>query len=197
MSDDARVPQQRGEPVREKILATADALFYREGVRAIGIDTIVAEAGIAKTSLYRWFKSKDELIAAFLERRNDQFWAQWDKVAKKHQAAPREALLAHLDWIGRYVMSREYRGCPFLNTTAAFPDIGHPARAVCAKNKRRVHQELLALTEAAGAPDPALLAAQLMLLVEGAFANAPVLGKESPARGLAVAGRAIVEGALA
>ena len=191
MPETPRTPRRRGQPVRERILETADLLFYRDGARAVGIDRIVAESGVAKMSLYRWFPTKDDLIAAFLERRNEQFWGKWDEVAEKH-ADPRTAIGAQLDWLTRYVTSREFHGCPFLNATAAFPETTHPARAVCAANKRRLHGALLSLAGAAQVREPQLLADQLMLLIEGAFANAPVLGKDSPARSLAAAGRALV-----
>lgn len=191
MADSERTVRRRGEPVREKILDTADRLFYRDGARAVGVDTIVAESGVAKMSLYRWFPTKDDLIAAFLERRNDQFWAQWEKVAAK-TTDPRAAIAAQLEWLTRYVTSRDYRGCSFLNTAAAFPDLAHPARAVCTANKQRLHDELRTLAAGARVQDPNLLADQLMLLIEGAFANAPVLGKASPARSLAAAGRALL-----
>lgn len=193
MTEAPRGPQRRGQLLREKILTKADALFYRDGVRAVGVDTIVAECGIAKTSLYRWFPTKDRLISAVLELRNEQFWDQWEKVATRHAGRPREELGAHLEWIGRHVMSRGYRGCPFLNATAAFPELSHPARAVCSVNKGRLHEELLTLSKGVGVEDPELLADQLMLLIEGAFANAPVLGKRSPARALAAAGRALID----
>src|SRR5919201_4132216 len=98
---DARIPTTgRRLDARERILATASELFYRRGVRAVGVDLVVEEAGVAKTSLYRHFRTKDELIAAFLAREDEDFWATWDRVAERHHDDPSGELEAHFDWIG-------------------------------------------------------------------------------------------------
>ncbi|HEY0685743.1 MAG TPA: TetR/AcrR family transcriptional regulator [Steroidobacter sp.] len=191
-----RVPQVRGLAVREKILSMADELFYREGLRAVGVDTLIAESGVAKTTLYRWFPSKDALIAAFLERRNAQFWAQWDRIAAKHKEDPRAELDAQLGWIARYVSGPKYRGCPFINAAAELPDLAHPGREVCIANKQKLSERLLKLCTQARVKEPRLLADQLLLLIDGAFANAQVLGKSGPASLLAAAGKALIDAAV-
>ncbi len=191
-----REPQTRGTAVREKILATACELFYREGARAIGVDTVVARSGVAKTSLYRWFPAKDDLIAAFLERRDTQFWAQWSRVADQHIGQPREELEEQIAWIGRYVVSKGYRGCPFINVASDFPDAEHPGRKLCASNKRKLKKRLLDLSTRIGAANPGLLADQLALLIDGAYANAQIMGKAGSARGLSPAAKALVAVAL-
>src|SRR5438445_9202467 len=101
-----------GTEVRNKILATAADLFYKQGVRAVGVDLIVEKAGVAKTSLYRHFATKDDLVAAFLERADQEFWAQWDHVAKHHADDAKAELNAHLVWIGERAGCPTYRGCP-------------------------------------------------------------------------------------
>ena len=88
---------------RERILQTASELFYREGTRAVGVDLIVAQAGVAKTSLYRYFTTKDDLIEAFLLREDADFWAHWDAVAAQYRRTPREELDAQLQWIGERI----------------------------------------------------------------------------------------------
>lgn len=195
MNKDGESHQGRESAVRDRILATADELFYREGVRAVGVDTVVARSGVAKTSLYRWFPTKDDLVAAFLGRRNAQFWEQWDSIAHRHRGNPRAELSSHLQWIARYVASSQYRGCPFINTATEFPDPAHPGRAVCIANKTKLRERLLALAQALPGQDPELLADQLTLLIDGAFANAQVMGKASAARSLEAAGQALVAGA--
>ena len=180
--------------VREKILSVARELFYRDGIRAVGVDTIVQHSGAAKTSLYRWFPSKDDLIAAFLEQENAEFWSHWDKVAAKHLGQPREELSAHLKWLTGYIGGPKFRGCPFLNATAEFPDPAHKARAVCRANKSELKRRLIALAKGIEAPDPERLASQLTLLIDGAFSNSQVLGKGGPATELARAGEALIEG---
>ncbi len=89
------------ESVRDRILNTARDLFYKEGARSVGVDTVVAQSGVAKTSLYRWFPSKDALIVAVLEQERKDRWAGWDKTAALSDAEPRARLRAHLTGIAR------------------------------------------------------------------------------------------------
>src|SRR3546814_7618209 len=94
--------------VRERVLSTAAELFYREGVRAVGVDLIVQRAGVAKTSLYRHFRTKDDLVEAFLKREDAEFWEHWDEVARRHAGDPAAELDAHLDWIAERIRSEEH-----------------------------------------------------------------------------------------
>jgi AcrR family transcriptional regulator len=192
----ARSGAERGTPVRDRILSTARELFYREGIRAVGVDTIVERSGVAKASLYHWFATKDELIARFLEHENAEFWAYWDKVAERHVGRPRDELTAHLRWITGYINGPKFRGCPFLNATAEFPDDAHPAREICRANKAELRRRLTGLAADSGVSRAEVLADQLVLLIDGAFANSQVLGKKGPSSGLAVAGTALLENAL-
>src|ERR1700758_4661940 len=126
--------------VRERILQTACALFYQQGVRAVGVDLVVEKAGVAKTSLYRHFGTKDDLIAAFLKREDRDFWGTWDRVASQHPLDAAAELDAHLDWIGERAGRLNYRGCPQINVAAEFPEVDHPARKVAAAHKREMRQ---------------------------------------------------------
>jgi len=181
---------------RDRILNVASDLFYHQGVRAIGIDTIVATAGVAKMSLYRAFPSKDDLVAAYLERRNEEFWERWERTLALHPDEPRLQLETLLDSIMRRTLSDAYRGCPFLNTATEFPGSTLPADAVIRAHKRRVSERLCALAAAAGARDPQGLADQLQLVIDGAYAAGQALGAEGPARALASAGRVLIAAAL-
>ena len=102
---EARARPRRGAPLkgevsaRERILATASQLFYREGIRAIGIDTVVERSGVSKTSLYRLFESKDALVAAVAAEQDRSFWAWWDRIEKQHAGEPRALLDALLSGI--------------------------------------------------------------------------------------------------
>lgn len=185
-------PQKRGLAVRDKILNTADELFYRDGIRAIGVDTIVEKSGVAKTSLYRWFPTKDDLIAAFLQRRDTLFWQQWDKIADKHKEDPTAELLAQLRWISQYVASPEYRGCPFQIAATEFPDLGHSSRAICIGNKQELRRRLLDLARKIGVDEPGVIADQLLLLIDGAFINTLLFAKSGPAKQLAKAGAQLI-----
>lgn len=157
--------------VRDRILATASALFYRQGVRAVGVDLVVEQAGVAKTSLYRHFRTKDDLIAAFLQREDEDFWGGWDRVAQRHRDDPLGELEAHLHWIGERVARPNYRGCPQLNVAAEFPDSDHPARKVAAAHKTELRHRLKGIAERLRVKRPDELAGQLALLINGAFVS--------------------------
>lgn len=165
---------QNTAEVRARILETACALFYQRGVRAVGVDLVVEKAGVAKTSLYRHFGTKDDLIAAFLEREDADFWGTWDRVAGQHRDDAVAELDAHLGWIGERVGRPNYRGCPQINVAAEFPDIDHPARKVAATHKRQMRQRLKGISERLGVARPDELAGQLSLLVNGAFVSSQI-----------------------
>jgi AcrR family transcriptional regulator len=168
--------------VRARILETACTLFYQRGVRAVGVDLVVEKAGVAKTSLYRHFGTKDDLIAAFLEREDMDFWGTWDRVAGQHGDDAAAELDAHLGWIGERVGRPNYRGCPQINVAAEFPDIDHPARKVAAAHKRRMRQRLKGIAERLGVARPDELAGQLSLLINGAFVSSQIFepGEATP-----------------
>jgi AcrR family transcriptional regulator len=168
--------------VRARILETACSLFYQHGVRAVGVDLVVEKAGVAKTSLYRHFRTKDDLIAAFLQREDEDFWGTWDRVADQHRDQPSAELAAHLGWIGERVGRPNYRGCPQINVAAEFPEIDHPARKVAAAHKRQMRQRLKGIAERLGAARPDELAGQLSLLINGAFVSSQIFepGEATP-----------------
>jgi AcrR family transcriptional regulator len=177
------VPEAAPAPaVRQRILDTACALFYERGVRAVGVDLIVEQAGVAKTSLYRFFGTKDELVAAFLTREDDDFWGAWNRVAKQHAHQPAAELEAHLKWIGERAGRSNYRGCPQINVAAEFPEAGHPARKVAAAHKREMRKRLKGIAERMGVAHPNQLAGQLSLLINGAFVSSQIFkpGEATP-----------------
>jgi AcrR family transcriptional regulator len=175
MPRSANQASQRGTDVRDKILDTASALFYTQGVRAVGVDLVVEKAGVAKTSLYRHFGTKDELVAAFLEREDLKFWETWDRVAEQHGHDARAELDAQLDWMGHRAGQPDYRGCPQLNVAAEFPDPEHPARKVAKAHKRELRRRLKAITERLNTDAPDELAGQLALLINGVCVSTPIL----------------------
>ena len=183
------------KPARERVLAVAADLFYRKGIRAVGVEEIVNEAGVAKISLYRSFRSKDDLIVAYLEQRNVEFWRQWDERFSPFADDPRALLNAIMDLLVRRTTQAGYRGCPFINYANEFPDPSHPGHRVVEANKREWRRRLTAIAEALGAPKPKLLADSLLLLVEGAYAISQTLGgPKGPGAALMVAAKAIVDG---
>jgi AcrR family transcriptional regulator len=168
--------------VRARILETACTLFYQHGVRAVGVDLVVEKAGVAKTSLYRHFGTKDDLIAAFLQREDEDFWGTWNRVADQHRDQPSTELDAHLGWIGERVGRPNYRGCPQINVAAEFPEVDHPARKVAAAHKRQMRQRLKGIAERLGVARPDELAGQLSILINGAFVSSQIFeaGEATP-----------------
>ena len=168
--------------VRQRILDTASALFYARGVRAVGVDLVVEDSGVAKTSLYRHFRTKDDLIVAFLEREDVEFWGQWDDVAARHAGDPAGEIEAHMRWIGKRLARANYRGCPQINVAAEFAEADHPAREVAKRHMLAMRQRLAELARQLGAARPNDLAAQLGLLVNGAFVSASMLSPDEATR---------------
>ncbi len=183
---EAAVRPRRGAPpkgeasARERILATE--LFYHEGVRAIGVDTIVERSGVSKTSLYRLFESKDALIAAFAAEQDRSFWAWWDRVEEQHADDPRALVDALLSGIAKRVGRPAYRGCPFLNLATEFPDDNHPGRVVARTNKEEMRTRLAAIVAELGAADPDRVASQMALLINGAYVTG-LMAKPADLRG--------------
>jgi AcrR family transcriptional regulator len=173
---------QSNVEVRTRILETARTLFYQCGVRAVGVDLVVKEAGVAKTSLYRHFGTKDDLVAAFLRLEDKDFWGTWNRVAGQHVDDAAAELDAHLEWIGERVGRPNYRGCPQINVAAEFPEIDHPARKVATAHKRQMRQRLKGIAERLGVDRPDQLAGQLSLLINGAFVSSQIFepGEATP-----------------
>lgn len=181
---------------RQQILDTAARLFFQNGYRAIGIDTIVAESGVAKMTLYRHFPSKDALIAAYLEDVNVQFWAWFESGVEAHPAQPREQLLAVFRALQELVTTPACYGCPFLMAASEFPEPGHPGRQVAIANKKAVRARLLELCVQAGVPSAQQLADQLYLLMDGAFMAVRLFGADNPAAHVGELAAQIIDCAL-
>jgi len=194
---DVAAPHHSAADVRERILETASDLFYRRGVRAVGVDLVVEEAGVAKTSLYRHFRTKDDLIAAFLHREDEDFWKCWDNTTQRHRSNAEAELEAQLKWIGERVSRPNYRGCPQLNVAAEFPDLDHPARAVATAHKKELRRRLRDLAVRLRAKRPDELAAQLSLLINGAFVSSQLLSAVEATPILLATSRALIASARA
>lgn len=171
---------------REHVLQVAHDLFYWHGIRAVGVDRVAAEAGVAPTTLYRLFASKDDLVAAYVKRA-DQLYRQWFTAATASDGRhPRERILALFDALAEQVRPDVCRGCPFLMALAELPNLDLPARRHAVAMKAWVRARLGELTDdlASITPvgDPAALADQLALVVEGVYASVQSLGPEGPAR---------------
>ena len=178
----------------EKVLSTASRLFYANGVRAVGMEWIVDESGVAKTSLYRHFQTKDELVAAFLEREDREFWQQWDGVVAAAPVSPKAELMGLLDWIGKRVARDGYRGCPQINVAAEFADPEHPARRIRKRHKLEMFERLKDIVGRIGVRRPDDTAVQLALLIDGAFTSDGRLSKANAVRILQNGAEALLGG---
>jgi AcrR family transcriptional regulator len=175
------------EVMRERILETADRLFYGQGIRAVGVDTIAAEIGISKRTLYNYFPSKDELILAYLSRRFVPI--------NISEQPPLEQILRVFDWLERWFATDTFRGCPLVNAVAELADATHPGTklAVAFKEQRRIHvRDLLVELKVA---DPDGLATQVAILAEGAIIAALVRGDPGMARAAKSAARVLLTAA--
>lgn len=166
---------------RKRIFSTAAELFYRRGIRAVGVETIAAEASTTKMGLYRSFPSKDELVAEWLRDHDARFWQTWDAMSQKYPGDPRRQLQTAFALIAKHVSDPSARGCPMANAAVEITDSRHPARKVIETHKGKLRARLAQLCRDVGADEPSLLADELFLLMEGAQISI-VLGVRGPAR---------------
>jgi AcrR family transcriptional regulator len=175
-----RAPAPAHEGARERILQTAHDLIYRDGARAVGVDRIVAESGVAKMSLYRWFPSKDDLIVAVLEQEERNAWKIWEQNIERHKGSPLKQLRSQFESLAQAIAHPSTRGCAFLNVAVELADETHPARDVVRRHKSELVRRGTELAAAAGAKHPKILAEQLLLVADGAQASSQALGKNGP-----------------
>lgn len=171
---------------------TAAKLFFRDGYRAVGIDTIVAESGVAKMTLYRHFPSKDDLIVAFLEDSNRYMQTWFDREIAPFEGQPAEQLVAYFQSLEAMVKTPACYGCQFLNAAVDFPNYDHPGHQVAMEHKRAMRERFRELAEQAGARDAGQLADHLSLLMDGAFMAARMFGPQNPAVRVSEAVKALV-----
>jgi AcrR family transcriptional regulator len=177
--------------MKERILDTADRLFYLKGIRAIGVDTIAAEIGISKRTLYNHFPSKDALISAYLERR----FMQHTPPDKRSERSPVEQILGTFDSLERRFSAKDFRGCPFVNAVAELGADAQPVRkiAIAFKESRRLwFRDLLMQL---GVSSAEALATQLVLLVDGSIAQDLVRDDPAMARAAKEAAKVLLASA--
>jgi AcrR family transcriptional regulator len=190
-------PANAPQPPRaaERIRASARELFYREGIRAVGVDEIVNRAGVTKPSLYRAFPSKDDLAAAYLSDYDREFWPRFEKPGGKNQPDARAQVLAYIRELANRAVKDGYRGCGLSNAAVEYPGHTHPARLVAETHKKALRQRLRELAAEMGARDPRMLGDALMLLIEGVY----VTGQQSasgPAQSALAAATALIDASV-
>ncbi|WP_425575862.1 TetR/AcrR family transcriptional regulator [Streptomyces axinellae] len=182
--------------VETKVLSAADALFYQHGVQAVGMDRIRDASGVPLKRIYQCFPSKGALVEAYLRRRD-----RWARTALEEHVArhtgSEERLLAVFDWLYDWFDGPNFHGCAFIN---AFGELGSGSQGVAdavRDHKAAVHQYLRTLTHETGAAEPEGLAAQLVLLLDGAMSTASITASPAPARQARAAARTLLNGASA
>lgn len=173
--------RKSAEENRSHVLATAGGLFYEHGVRAVGMDRIVREAGVGNATVYRQFPTKNDLATAYVQERADA-WIDKMRLAVASVPDPADKIVTIFRATALDCDRPTFRGCPMLNTNTEFPDRAHPANAVAIAHKQQVRDWLRDLAVEAGARDAERLADRLLLVLNGAFATAAVLGPDSAAR---------------
>ncbi len=179
----------------DRIRAAARDLFYRRGIRAVGVEEIVATAGVTKPSLYRAFTSKDELAAACLRDYEGEFWARFDAAVAAHPGDAEAQILDFLRGIAARATQAAYRGCGLTNAVVEYPDPGHPAFRVSLAHKQELRRRLCAMAAAMGAAAPEVLGDGLHLLIEGAYVSGQLFGPGGPAGSVAEAAERMIAGA--
>src|SRR3712207_860360 len=169
----------RRRPGAERLLGAASELFYREGIGAVGVDTVSERAGVSKRTLYNRFGGKDGLVTEYLRRR-DEGWKAYLRGVTETVVQPKEKLLAVFEAYEEWLVGEDFRGCPFANAAAEIPDPDHPARVVARRHKEGVEEHLAALAEDAGFDEPGALAERLLILLEGATATATMRRSAEP-----------------
>jgi len=180
-----RTAEPNDPPAR--ILAAADRLFYTQGIRAVGVDTVAEEAGVSKRTLYNYYPSKDALIAAYLTGR-------FRPVPPSDKPA-REQILRYFDRIEAMVADGSFRGCPYVNAVTELGDPKHAAVRIAVQFKEERRQWYRALLERLAVKDPDALATQVQLLAEGAIATALVRGDPAAVRAARAAAEVLIDAA--
>ena len=158
----------------------ARELFYRDGIRAVGVEAIAAAAGTNKMTLYRHFASKDGLVAAYLQELAGEGEALWEEAKSRHPGDAEAQLRYLLRRASQFAAESAGRGCALANAAVELAERKHPARKVVEAHKRRQCERLVALVREAGYADPERLAEELFLLIEGARVSLQSVGREGP-----------------
>jgi AcrR family transcriptional regulator len=178
--------------VARRILDAAAPRFYREGIRVVSADAVMAEAGVSKVTFYRHFPTKDHLVEAYLET---VAAAERDAVAgwrADHAGDPTAVLAAYADQLAAQVCGSAFRGCPFLNAAAEYPDVAHPVRAVAERHRDWLRGTAEELVAELGLAEPRSVAVQLVMLRDGAMATGAGVEPTEVGRALRRAGQAVL-----
>ena len=186
-----------GACARDRLFSAAINLFYRNGIRAVSVDAIAAEAGTTKVTFYRVFESKDDLIVQVLQEQSKRFWEWWDAIVAEHPGQPRKQIETLIDRFQSEIIGDEAcRGCAVANAAVEIVDEDHPARAVIKQHKLDIAQRLRDLCRQMGAKQPDILGDALSLLYSGAFSARLAFDNREQMGALSAAAGALLDSAL-
>jgi AcrR family transcriptional regulator len=184
-------------PPRDRLLAVAAELFYRHGIRAVGVEAIAEAAGTNKMTLYRHFASKDELVAKYLRQTASEANRCWGAYEQAHPGDPLAQIRAWLAEMAVHLAKTGERGCALANAAVELPDKAHPARRVIEEYKVAQRNHLIDLCRSAGLSDPEMLADELHLLLEGARVTSQSVGADGLGARLVRGGEAMIAAHMA
>ncbi|NNF79188.1 MAG: TetR family transcriptional regulator [Rhizobiales bacterium] len=180
---------------RDELVQKALQAFYRNGFHATGMDKLVDETGISKTSMYKHFRTKEDLILAVLRLRDEHFRNWLYRRMEDLAGSAQDQLIAMFDALEEWFGEPGYQGCMFIKASSEYQDPAHPIHKQSADHKRMLEVHMTDLAEKAGAANPGVLARQLLLLKEGAIVTAHLGHTENPAQDAKVAARLLVAAA--
>lgn len=179
--------------VRDRIFEAASELFYRNGIRGVGVDAIVCECGTNKMSFYRSFESKDALIAEYLRDQAQGFWDWWARATAPHEGHPRRQIEALFDSYLTDTCKKQPRGCAISNAAVEIPEEDHPGRQVALEYKSELRRRFRKLAKDSGARDPETLGDALLLLLEGSYLTRLTFERAGPMYAAATAARELLD----
>ena len=180
---------------RDELVQKALQVFYRTGFHATGMDKLVEETGISKTSMYKHFRTKEDLILAVLRLRDEHFRNWLYRRMEDLAGPPKDQLIAMFDALGEWFGEPGYKGCMFIKASSEYQDAAHPIHKQSADHKRLLELHMTDLSEKAGLAEPGAVARQLLHLKEGAIVTAHLGHTEHPAQDAKAAARLLVDAA--
>ncbi len=192
----SRCPSIPRKAAAERLREVASALFYRRGIRAVGVDEIVSETGVTKPTLYRSYASKDELVSVCLLQKIAELQARLDAIEQRDGDDPLAQVRAIVALFAGDIAGPDFRGCAVMNAAVEFPEPDHPVRAVSERSKGELRGRIAALARRLPTDDPDILADGLILLIEGASTSRHISGSQGPSAALVKAADALLRAYL-
>ncbi|MFC0599812.1 TetR/AcrR family transcriptional regulator [Streptomyces palmae] len=180
------------DEARSRLLDTAERLFYERGVQAVGMDELRAASGVSLKRLYQCFPSKSELVEGYLRRRDERWRAALSDHVDRHGATAQDRLLAVFDWLHAWCAAPGFRGCAFINSFGELGSVSDGVAGAARDHKRAVREYVADLADDLRVDDPAALADQLLLLIDGAITTAAISGDPAAARHAQVAAGTLI-----